>query len=67
MISALLILGGIGFLIGGPIGSLIGIGLAIFGFVRSTKPDIDEKIRERPTVSREPDIAIKNKEAEIQS
>lgn len=64
MISALLILGGIGFLIGGPIGSLIGIGLAIFGFVRSTKQDIDEKIRERPTVSREPDIAIKNKEAE---
>ena len=64
MISALLILGGIGFLIGGPIGGLIGIGLALFGFVRSSKQDIDEKIRERPVVSSEPDIAVKNKEAE---
>ena len=37
MLGAIFVFGGIGFLIGGPIGALIGLGIAIYGLLNAKK------------------------------
>ena len=45
MLGAIFIFGGIGFLIGGPIGALIGLGIAIYGLLNAKKSDREENLK----------------------
>ncbi|MCL1603981.1 DUF4433 domain-containing protein, partial [Succinatimonas hippei] len=45
MLAAVVIFGGIGFLIGGPIGALIGVVIAIFGLSNAKKRDREENLK----------------------
>ncbi len=45
MLGAIFVFGGIGFLIGGPIGALIGLGIAIYGLLNAKKNDREENLK----------------------